>query len=112
MTQTKDVRVIAEAWDTLQPFLPLDKCVGCECIQAALTELVMTLEALPAGPEQERLLSAIRGALDLESLHACLGCEPCEPADVLIQFYKAQDAAATADRCVCGPSCPDGPSAP
>lgn len=113
MTQTTDLRVNGEAWDTLQPFLGVDKCVSCECLQAALTELLMALEALPASVEQERLLTAMRGGLDLLHLHGCLGCEPCEPADALVSFYLAYDeTASAAGRCGCGPSCADGTPAP
>ncbi len=108
MTQTTDLRVIGEAWDALQPFLGVDKCVACECLQGALTELLMALDALPVSPEQERLLTAVRGGLDLLNLHGCLGCEPCEPADALVAFYRSRDATAMAGRCACGSSCTDG----
>ena len=108
MTQTAELRVVGEAWDALQPFLGVDKCVGCECLQAALTELLMALEALPVSSEQENLLTAVRDGLDLLNLHGCLGCEPCEPADALVSFYRARDDATQAGGgCACGPSCTD-----
>jgi hypothetical protein len=107
---TTDLHLIAEAWDTLRPFLSVDKCVGCECLQAALTELLMALEALPTEPHQEKLLTAVRSGLDLLNLHGCLGCEPCEPAFALVSFYRARDAVETAGRCACGPSGTDKPA--
>ncbi|MBI4841050.1 MAG: hypothetical protein HY803_08250 [candidate division NC10 bacterium] len=108
MTPTTELTLIGGAWNTLQPFLGVDKCVGCECLQAALTELLMALEALPPSAEQERLLTAVRGGLDLLNLHGCLGCDPCGPADALVSFYRARDATAMAGRCACGSSCTDG----
>lgn len=103
-----DLRLIQEAWSSLQPFRGLEKCGDCECLQAAVTELAMALEGLPAEPENERLLKAVRNGLDLSRLHGCLGCDPCEPADVLSSFYVACDARGAAVECDCGSSCPDG----
>lgn len=109
--QAADLRLIGETWNALQPFRGVEKCAGCECLQAAVTELVMTLEGLPVEPGRERLLMAVRDGLDLSNLHGCLGCDPCEPADVLSAFYRACDAREAAVGCDCGSSCPDGASA-
>ncbi len=105
-----ELQTISETWKLLQPFLGVDKCVDCECLQAGLTEIVMALEALPAEPVRDKLLTTIRRALDLSKLHGCLGCEPCDPADVLVSFYQARDAASEDERCCCGLSCADGSS--
>ncbi len=105
--QSADLRLIEEAWRSLQVFLGVEKCVDCECLQAGLTELVLALEAMPANLGGETLLMAVRSALNLSSLHGCLGCDPCKPADVLASFYRARDARETAARCGCGPSCTD-----
>ena len=102
-----ELKTIVETWKALQPFLGVDKCVDCECLQAGLTELVMALEALPAEPERDKLLTAVRQAQDLSKLHGCLGCDPCEPADILVSFYQARDAASEDERSCCGPSCAD-----
>ena len=99
-----ELQPISYTWKGLQPFLGVDKCVDCECLQAGLTEIVMALEALPAEPVRDKLLTTIRHALDLSKLHGCLGCEPCEPADILVAFYQARDAAEVRVRCDCGPS--------
>ncbi len=99
-----ELMTISETWKALQPFLGVDKCVDCECLQAGLTEIVMALEALPAEPARDTLLTTIRRALDLSNLHGCLGCDPCEPADILVSFYQARDAARAKVRCDCGPS--------
>jgi len=107
-----ELQTISETWEGLQPFLGVDKCVDCECLQAGLTELIMALEAPGAEPDRDTLLAAIRQAQDLSRLHGCLGCEPCEPTDILISFYQARDAASEDERCSCGPSCMDGLSAP
>ena len=105
-----ELQTISDTWKGLRPFLSVDKCLDCECLQAGLTETVMALEALPAEPERDQLLTTIRRALDLSKTHGCLGCDPCEPADILVSFYQARDAASEDERCCCGPSCADGSS--
>lgn len=107
-----DLAIIEETWDSLQPFLAVDKCVDCECLQAGLTELVMALDALPPEPERDKHLTAVRQALDLSKLHGCVGCDPCEPADVLVSFYRARDAAGMPAGSGCGPSRTGGTSTP
>ena len=32
MTPTTELTLIGGAWNTLKPFLGVDKCVGCECL--------------------------------------------------------------------------------
>jgi hypothetical protein len=110
--QSADLRLIEETWHSLQLFLGVEKCAGCECLQAGLTELVMALEAMSANLGGEMLLKVVRSALDLSKLHGCLGCDPCEPADVLASFYRARDARDAAARCGCGPSCTDAACTP
>ncbi len=106
-----ELQTISETWKGLQPLLGVDKCVDCECLQAGLTELVMALEALAAEPERGHLLTEVRQALALSRLHGCFGCDPCEPADILVSFYHVRDAATAGRQCGCGPSCADGSSA-
>ncbi len=106
-----ELQTMSETWKGLQPFLGVDKCVDCECLQAGLTELVMALEALPAEPVRDKLLTTIRWALDLSKLHGCLACEPCEPADILVSFYQVRDAATAGEQCGCDSPCADGSSA-
>ena len=110
--QTAALRTIEEARNSLQPFLGVEKCVGCECLQAALTELMMALEALPTDPKKEELLKAVRRSLDLSNLHGCLGCVPCDPVDVLASFYRVRDTTGTQGQSGCAPSGPDEGCAP
>ena len=105
-----ELQTISDTWKGLRPFLSVDKCLDCECLQAGLTETVMALEALPAEPERDQLLTTIRRALDLSKTHGCMGCDPCEPADILVSFYQARDAATVGEQCGCGPLCADGSS--
>lgn len=99
---------IRETWERLRPFLEVERCADCECLQAGLTELVMRLEEHLDSPERDALLATVRAGQDLSRLHGCLGCEPCEPAETLAVFYRASDAAATAARCDCGSGCEHG----
>ena len=34
--------------------------------------------------------------MNVRSPHACLGCEPCNPGNILADFYRAQQAAEVA----------------
>lgn len=97
--------LIAKTWNALQPLVRDEKCGACECLQGALMELKLALEDVPEGSEQERLLSNIGRAMQVGTSHACLGCEPCNPGNILADFYRelqAQTAAAhpCCDRCV------------
>jgi hypothetical protein len=105
-----ELKTISKTWKALQPFLGVDRCVDCECLQAGLTEIVMALDALPAEPVRDKLLTVVRRVLDLSRTHGCLGCDPCEPADILVSFYQARDAATAGGQCDCGPRCADGSS--
>ena len=92
---------IETTWIALQPFVHEEKCSACECLQGALVELRLSLEELPAGPEQEQLLAAIGRAVHAGAPHACLGCEPCNPGNILADFYRQQQAQASAAQPCC-----------
>jgi hypothetical protein len=68
-------------------------------LQGALVELKLALEELPTGGEAEALLTAVDRAMDVREPHACLGCEPCNPGNILADFYRAQQAAEAAQPC-------------
>jgi hypothetical protein len=93
--------LVAATWDALQPLVGDEKCSGCECLQGALVELKLTLEELPDGPEQARLLSGIGKAMQLGAPHACLGCQPCNPGNILADSYRQQQAQAAAAQPCC-----------
>jgi hypothetical protein len=95
-----DLPLIAVAWKALQPLVGEEKCSACECLQGALVELKLAVEELPEGPEQARLLSGIQGAMRVGAPHACLGCQPCNPGNILADYYRQQQAqAGTAQPC-------------
>jgi hypothetical protein len=96
-----DRRLIETTWNALQPFVREEKCGACECLQGALMELRLSLEELPAGPEQEQFLAAIGKAMQVGAPHECLGCQPCNPGDILANFYREQQAQATAAQPCC-----------
>jgi hypothetical protein len=91
-----DLQLVATTWNALQPLVGEEKCSGCECLQGALVELKLTLEELPDGPEPARLLSDIGTAMQVRATHGCLGCQPCNPGDILANFYRQQQAQASA----------------
>ncbi len=87
-----DLPLIETIWSALQPFVREETCATCECLHGALVELRLSLEELPAGPEQERLLAAMGDAARAGVWHACLGCQPCNPGEILANFYRDQQA--------------------
>lgn len=108
--QQDDLGPIRETWERLRPFLDVERCADCECLQAGLTEVVMRLEEHPDTPGRDALLAAVRAGQDLSRLHGCLGCDPCEPADILVSSYQARDAVTAGGHCGCGASCADDSS--
>ena len=96
-----DLRLVAATWNALQPLVGEEKCSACECLQGALVELKLALEELPEGPEQARLLSGIGKAMQVGAPHACLGCQPCNPGNILADFYRQQQAQASAAQPCC-----------
>ena len=96
-----DLPLIETTWNALQPFVHEEKCSACECLQGALVELRLTLDELPEAPERARLLSGIGNAMQVGAPHACLGCEPCNPGNILADFYRTQQAQATAAQPCC-----------
>ena len=93
--------LIETTWIALQPFVHAEKCSACECLQGALMELRLSLEELPASPEQEQRLVAIGKAMQAGAPNACLGCEPCNPGSILADFYREQQAQATVAQPCC-----------
>lgn len=96
-----DLPLVAATWNALQPLVGDEKCSGCECLQGALVELKLALEDLPGGPEHARLLSGVEKAMRVGTPHACLGCEPCNPGNILADFYRQQQAQASAVQPCC-----------
>jgi len=99
-----DLPLIETTWSTLLPFLREEKCTACECLLGALVELKLALEELPAAADQARLLDGVEAALRRGESHACLGCQPCSPGDILANFYREQQAREAAAH----PACCDG----
>jgi len=96
-----DLALIAETWEALRPRLAEEHCPGCECLQGALTELRLSLEELPGSADRDALLARITGARE-RSLHGCLDCRPCPPADILVAFYREQARREAAGCCGSG----------
>jgi hypothetical protein len=96
-----DLALIGKTWQSLQPALAEEKCAGCECLAGALVELRLTLEELPTDPEQTEMLAQVSGAFSRGERHACLGCQPCNPGDILANFYRDRQAQETAPQTAC-----------
>jgi hypothetical protein len=65
--------------------LPRDECRSCECFLGLLTQLAID------GRENAGRLVAQYGC-KTESVHSCLGCDPCPPADVLAEYLQSRQS--------------------
>jgi len=63
--------LILEYWDG-------ERCRRCECLQGILVQLKLDWPELKG--EVDRYIS--------HSVHNCLGCEPCLPANLWISYLK------------------------
>ena len=97
-----DLDLIAKTWHTLRPFTTQERCDTCECLQGALVELQMALEDLPSTADPGGLPTLIQSALSKGEPHACDGCQPCNPADILANFYRERQRREAAAACACG----------
>jgi hypothetical protein len=87
---SSDLALIAKTLGSLGPALAEDQCAGCECLQGALVELKLALEELPGDAHHAELLARVETALGRGERHACLGCEPCNPGNILAEYYREQ----------------------
>ena len=87
-----DLPLVLKTWQALGPALAEEKCAGCDCLQAALVELKLALEELPALDGHAALLADVEQAMRRGEPHACLGCEPCHSGTILVEFYREQQA--------------------
>jgi len=96
-----DLPLIAKTLDALRPAIADDKCAGCECLQGAVVELRMALEDLPTDARQAELLAQVEAASRRGERHACLGCQPCNPGDILARYYLERQAREAATHSAC-----------
>ncbi len=58
---------------------PRRRCWSCECLQGFIAQL-----ELDAADDAKPLLA--RHKTTPKNIHACLGCEPCPPADLFAEY--------------------------
>jgi hypothetical protein len=54
--------------------------------------LKLGLEELPGDAHHAELLAQVEIALRRGERHACLGCEPCTPGNILADYYREPQA--------------------
>lgn len=62
----------------LKKYLETEKCEKCECLHGAFAILYTECEDKELKKEIKQLIS--------KNLHSCLGCEPCPPADIIVDI--------------------------
>ena len=65
--------------DRLKKETPRRECRSCECLQGFLAQMERD------APEEARHLPAQR-KVSPKKMHACLGCEPCPPAQIFAEY--------------------------
>jgi hypothetical protein len=74
--------------ERLRPWLSEERCRTCDCFQGALVQL-----ELDGGESAKRLVEAHR--VPSEQMHACLGCDPCLPAEAWVKYIREPGGAST-----------------
>lgn len=74
--------------DEVQKFLasaaelfPHDECLSCECFLGYVTRLRMD-----SGADSQDLIAKYQ--VERNSMHSCLGCDPCPPADLYAEYDR------------------------
>lgn len=67
---------------SLQNSIIRDECRTCECLQGFIAQLELDYS--------EKLMNDLVNDLKCQDdkLHKCLGCNPCSPADIYIEYLK------------------------
>ena len=60
---------------------PHDACLMCECFLGYVTQLY-----LDSDPNERELL--VEYQVDRNSMHSCLGCDPCPPGDLYALYIR------------------------
>lgn len=75
-----DVRDIL---DGLERSIARPECRTCDCLAGLVTRL-----ELDGGAEVRELLEPWK--VSREDMHGCLGCNPCPPAEVYVDYIRTQ----------------------
>lgn len=67
--------------DSLAEDWGVEKCRQCECLQGVLVQIKLDWPELE--DEVDRFVS--------KEVHSCLGCEPCQPAEVWTEYLKEKE---------------------
>lgn len=69
-------------FENIKPWLDEEQCRTCECLQLALIQIEM---------DDEENMSVVVAPHKIfhEQMHPCLGCEPCPPAQALVDYVQS-----------------------
>jgi hypothetical protein len=65
--------------DRLKDAAMRQECWSCECLRGFLAQM-----ELDAAQDAQPLLAKHR--VPAQNIHACLGCEPCPPAEIFAEY--------------------------
>ncbi len=67
--------------DRLQDSMPLEECATCDCLLGFVTQL-----EIDAAEDVSALTTPWQ--VQREGMHHCLGCDPCPPAELYVEYIK------------------------
>ncbi|MFQ6076444.1 MAG: hypothetical protein ACE5Z5_09980 [Candidatus Bathyarchaeia archaeon] len=67
------------------------KCRDCECLQGFILRLRLDAKSEDVKKKLEELLSP------RESVHSCLGCTPCPPAEAFSEYMRERKRRSSPD---------------
>jgi hypothetical protein len=65
----------------LSEYWNIEKCRECECLQGMLVQLKLDRPELKEDVDK----------LTTDQFHKCLGCDPCPPAEVWVEYLKERE---------------------
>lgn len=84
MTKSLSHSQVRRLLDEARNSFPQEACLNCECFLGYLVQL-----GLDGGVDISSLYTKL--GIDYRGAHACLGCEPCPPAELFAGYLQARD---------------------
>ena len=68
----------------LKQYYEIEKCKTCDCFQGLLTQLELDNVDDKTKEEIKKMI------VQKEKMHGCLGCDPCQPAELFSSYIKSK----------------------
>lgn len=85
MSQSLETDRAKRIVEALRASVPRAECWSCDCLHGFLVQL-----ELDAPQDISHLTCALK--VPHSEMHACLGCNPCPPAEMFVEYLKNRNA--------------------